>query len=36
MDVEDNRFENLIALHPIDHRKVHRQGYINDGEETPF
>ena len=35
LDVQDNRFENLIAIHPVDHRKVHRQGYIDPGD-TPF
>lgn len=32
-DPTDNSFNNLICVHPIDHRKLHA---VKDEEEVPF
>ncbi len=34
-DVQNNSFDNLIAVHPIDHRKLHA-GELVDEEPIPF
>jgi len=35
-DTEDNAFNNLFALSPIDHSKLHGRGLIATEEDVPF
>lgn len=38
-DVKDNSFHNVVCLHPIDHRKVHKGGLlheVSDPDTLPF